>query len=100
VGGGIALEPTSGNLSTDFRITNCQFLGNRAKRSGGGAALGFGSTDGTITVTGSTFSDNISSNNTGGGIYFGQGTLYVTASTISNNKGAIINGTGPGGGGV
>lgn len=90
LGGGLLLTPNLSSGSTDFNIRNCQFIGNRAKGAGGAASLGFGSFDGTITVSGSTFSDNLSGNNQGGGIHFQRGKLFVIESTISNNKGVIL----------
>ncbi len=98
LGGGIFAGVAGLTFPSALNITNCQFTGNRAKR-GGGAALQQ-DLEGIINVTGSTFSDNISTLNQGGGINLQDGTLNVVNSTINNNKGAAIGNNPPGRGGI
>ena len=72
-GGGIY---NGGNLM----IKNCTIFGIFADRDGGGIC----NNEGTITITGSTISNN--SADSGGGIENSWGTITINGSTISNNS--------------
>jgi hypothetical protein len=65
-------------------LTNSILSGNSSITGGGGIANGF---DGTLTITGSTFSNNSASGSFGGGgIWIQTGTLTLTGSTFSGNS--------------
>jgi hypothetical protein len=71
-------------------IDNSTFAGNSA--SFGGAIRNLG---GTVTVRGSTFSDNIVLNNGDGGAILNRvGSLSVTGSLFNNNQGGSVSGGG------
>ena len=74
-GGGIY---STGNLI----VNNSTFDGNTGGVNGGGIA---GDNQSTVTVTNSTFTNNIASAAEGGGIFI-NGTLILTNSTFSNNS--------------
>ncbi|BCW92568.1 MAG: hypothetical protein KatS3mg007_0462 [Thermoanaerobaculum sp.] len=63
-----------------LNLSNSIVLNNSAANSGGGI---YNLMDGTVRVTGSTFSANSAAN--GGGILNGDGSLYVTNSTFAGN---------------
>ncbi|HEY1646661.1 MAG TPA: Ig-like domain repeat protein [Terracidiphilus sp.] len=72
-------------------VTGSTFSGNASSNSGGGI---YNSASSTLTLTGSTFSGN-SATNYGGGIYNGaSSTLTVTGSTFSGNSTSIYDGGG------
>ncbi len=93
-GGGVFGE---GSLS----LTSTTLSGNSASTKGGGVDFSGGSSsssNGILTITGGTFTDNAAAD--GGGLYIASGTVTITGGTISGNT-ATGSGTGNGfGGGI
>jgi predicted outer membrane repeat protein len=70
-------------------VTNSTFSGNVSTHNSGGAIYSKGT--GTVSVTNSTFSNNACSGGNGGAIY-AKGTVSVTNSTFSGNQANIYGG--------
>jgi CSLREA domain-containing protein len=102
-GGGIqfdGFDVTAGGPTGVLTLTNCKINGNTAPSTGGGVAVLFGS----LNVSGSEFTNNQSSNASGGAISYDAGgspgnrNLTVTNSTFANNK--ALNAVFGNGGGI
>ena len=94
-GGGIFDEGGGGDPPNLVRITDSTFSNNDAtgnsSSSGGG---GFYNRGGTVSMSGSTLSDNTAAQ--GGGIFANAGALTIMSSTLSGNS--ATGSSGPGGG--
>ncbi|NVN97714.1 MAG: IPT/TIG domain-containing protein, partial [Geobacteraceae bacterium] len=90
--GGAILDDPAGTTTTT--ISGCIFTGNSAPTGGNGGAI---YTNGTMTISDSTFSGNSTAaiSGYGGAIFANNGTLLISTSTFSNNSaaagGAIAN---------
>ena len=82
-GGGIYLNAYNGSdtLLTSVQITNSTITGNSATKGGAGIEQ----FKGNLTVTGSTFSTNVSAAGTGGALDLSYGSASITNSTFTGN---------------
>ncbi|HEU5001873.1 MAG TPA: Ig-like domain repeat protein [Actinomycetota bacterium] len=100
--GGGAIQ--AGGPGQSLTITNCVFTGNQSLANGsGGGAIFDGA--GSLTISGSTFSNNTSASGFGGAVGYSDtglaaGDVSITNSTFTNNTVTAPSGASDGGGGV
>jgi CSLREA domain-containing protein len=85
-GGGIrfdGLNPSNAQPNGSLTLTNCVITDNEASGDGAGVRAGSGN----VTITNTTFSNNLTTDGDGGGIFFQTlaKTINITGSTFTNN---------------